>query len=351
MSHERDHPLLRVPIEKLNDFATRIFLGAGAPADTARFVGESLVKSDLYGVRSHGLQLCIAYLARIQSGLIQPSAQPTIAHESAATARVNGQRAFGQIVAERAALIAIEKARQHGVAIVCADNCNHVGRIGAYPELIADAGLIGFALVNATTAIVAPHGGLRNYFGTNPLAFAVPVPNDHPILIDFATSSVAANKLRVLSNKGAKIPLGWILDKDGMPSDNPNDFFDGGYLLPMGMHKGYGLLIMVEVLAGLLSGTGSSVLAKSALGNGVFLIAIAPEFFRVSSEFYDDMRRLVAALRATPPLEHVDAVLVPGDPEAHAAADQLRDGIEYDDVTWQKILQAAQSVGVAFAVA
>ena len=335
-----------IALAQLNDFATRIFLAAGAPPDIARQVGESLVTSDLYGVRSHGLQLCIAYLARIRAGQLNPQARPCVATESQATALIDGQRAFGQVVAAHAAALAIRKAQQHGFAIVCANNCNHVGRIGAYPEMIAQADLIGFAQVNATTRLVAPHGGLHSRFGTNPLAFAVPVPGDHPVLMDFTTSAVAANKLRVFANRGATIPLGWILDRHGNPSSDPNAFFDGGYLLPMGAHKGHGLLIMVEVLAGLLSGSGSGMLGQASGANGVFLMAIDPAAFRPADEFSADMRRLVDTLRASPARDGAGSVLVPGDPEAQAAADQLRDGIEYDDVTWQNILRAAESVGV-----
>ncbi len=337
----------RFSLEYLNEFATRIFVAAGAPPDIAQRVGESLVRSDLYGVRSHGLQLSRAYVRGIGAGQIQPASRPRVARENPFTALVDGQRAFGRVVAELASETAISKATQQGFAVVCANQCNHVGRIGAYPEMIAEAGLLGFALVNATSRIVTPHGGLQNLFGTNPLAFAVPVPGSEMLLVDFATSAAAANKLRVAANKGSQIPHGWILDKEGAPSADPNDFFDGGYLLPMGAHKGYGLLIMVEVLAGLLSGTGSSVLGEKPGANGLFLMAISPEFFRAPDEFYEDARRLVAELRATPPRDGVDAVLVPGDPEARATAEQRRDGVDYDEVTWNTIRQAALDAGLA----
>lgn len=335
----------RIPVPQLIDFGAHIFRAAGAPPVIAQRVSASLVKADVYGVLSHGFGLVPAYVARIQSGHIQPAALPTIARENEATALVDGHNAFGQVVGEYAMQLAIAKARASGVGIACGVRSNHVGRIGEHPELAAAEGLIGFALVNATTALVTVHGGVARAFGTHPIAFRVPVPNGRSILMDFATSAVAANKLRVARNKGAKIPYGWIVDNEGAETDDPNDFYKGGYLLPFGAHKGYGLMLMVEILAGLLSGMGAA-LWTAGPANGVCFMALAPDFFRPSDEFLADVRRLVDELHGTPPRDGVEAVLVPGDPEARAEATHLRDGIDIDAVSWQYILDAARSLGV-----
>ncbi len=338
------------PIAQLVDFGTRIFAAAGAPPEMARRVSDSLVKADIYGVHSHGIGLLANYISNIKSGRIQPAALPLVVKDSPVFALVDGQWGFGQVVAERAMQIAIEKAKANGIGVVSVRHSNHVGRVGEYTEMAAHVGLIGFALVNGggRGPLVTPYGGIAHRLNTNPIAFSVPVPGERPLLMDFATSTVAANKLRVARNQGVKIPHGWILDKDGVSSDNPNDFYDGGFLMPFGAHKGYALSIMVEILGGLLTGAGAPMFAEFEGGNGCFFLALSPDFFRPSGKFLADVRRLVDTLRATPPLEGIESVMVPGDPEAKAEARHVRDGVELDAVTWQTIIDAGRSVGVEF---
>ena len=291
----------RIPMPKMIDFGTRIFEAAGAPHEVAQHVSASLVKSDLYGVYSHGIGLLPGYVSRLSEGVIATHAQPTIVKENTWTALVDGHENFGQIVATYAMQVAMDKARANGIAIVSVLHSNHIGRIGEYVETAANAGLIGLAMVNATHPIVTPYNGIGHIFGTNPIAFAVPVPNGRPMLLDFATSSVAGNKVRVAVNKGIKIPKGWILDNEGAQTDDPRDLSNGGYLLPVAAHKGYGLSLMVEIFAGLLSGTGSALHAPARHYNGCFFMVLSPDTFRPSEEFLGDVRRLADELRATPP--------------------------------------------------
>ncbi len=342
-----------IPIDKLKEFGTRIFIAAGAPPDIAKRVMTGLVRANAYGVHSHGVVRLADYVNAVKSGKVKASATPTVVKESAVTALLDGHWGFGQVVAERAMHLAIEKAQANGVGVVCAFNSNHVGAIGEYTEMAANAGLIGFALVNGIGKLVTPFGGRARMLSTNPIAFSVPVPGGRPLLMDFATSVVAEGKIKVARNQGAKIPKGWILDKEGTATDNPEDLYDGGFLLPVGGlgtgHKGYGLSIMVEMLAGLLSGTGAALL-DTAPANGVFCMALSPDFFRPSAEFLADVRRMVNIVHATPPLDGVEQVMVPGDPEAKAEAQQLREGIDLDPVTWQTIVDAGRSVGVEYKI-
>jgi uncharacterized oxidoreductase len=340
----------RIPAQKMIDFGTRIFEAAGAPAAVAQHVSASLVKSDLYGVYSHGIGLLPGYVNRLKAGRINPHAQPTIVKENAWTALIDGQENFGQIVATYAMHVAIEKAKANGVASVSVLHSNHIGRIGEYVETAAHHGLIGLAMVNATHPIVTVYGGVAHTFGTNPIAFAAPVPNSRPILLDFATSTVAGNKVRVAVNKGVKIPKDWILDNEGAETDDPRDLFNNGYLLPVAAHKGYGLGLMVEVFAGLLSGTGSALHAPARHYNGCFFMALSPDLFRPSEDFLGDLRRLVDELHAVPPRPGVERVMVAGDPEAVKEADQRANGIDLDEASWQTVLDAGQSVGVVYEV-
>ncbi len=333
--------------ERLHDFGTRIFVGAGVPRAVAQRVMQNLVRANLYGIQSHGVVRLADYVHAVQNGRVHADAQPTILNESAVTALLDGNWCFGQVVAERAMQIAIAKAKANGVAIVCARNSNHVGAIGEYTEMAANDGLIGLAFVNGVGLLVAPHGGKARRLSTNPIAFSVPVPGGRPILMDFATSIVAEGKLKVARNKDAKVPHGWILNQQGEPSDDPNDFYAGGFLLPVGEHKGYGLSIMVEILGGLLSGAGAAMLG-SAPSNGCCFVVIAPEFFRPSEEFFEDVCRLADTLRATPPRDGFESVLMPGDPEARAQAEHMTHGIPLDDVTWQTIIDAGRRVGVEY---
>lgn len=334
-----------ISAEKLTDFGTRIFVAAGAQKPVAERVSVALVKADLLGVHSHGTNLLPQYVVDIAAGGIQPDGQPFIVQQKLATALVDGRHGFGHVTGEYAARLAIDKAKANGAGVVSCVNTNHIGRIGEYPEMMVEEGLIGFCIVNAGP-IMTPFGGLARRIGTNPIAFAVPILGDHPLLVDFATTGAAGNKVLVAKNKGVKIPKGWILDSEGVDSTDPSDLFNGGYLLPFGEHKGYGLGVMVEILAGLMSGSGSATYGSYHGGNGVFMLALSPEFFRPPEEFLKDVRRLVDALRAAPPREGVKRVMVPGDPEAIKREQYERDGIELDEGTWKLIVDAGESVGV-----
>jgi LDH2 family malate/lactate/ureidoglycolate dehydrogenase len=340
-----------IPIEKLAGFGTRIFVGAGVPDGVARRVMVNLVRANTYGIHSHGVVRLADYVNAVKSGKVQPAAQPTIVKDSPVIVVLDGHWGFGQVVAERAMELAIEKAKANGLGIASVRNSNHVGAIGEYTEMAANAGLIGLAVVNGIGRLVTPHGGRARMLSTNPIAFSVPVPGGRPLLMDFATSGVAEGKVKVARNKRARIPEGWILDKDGAPSGDPEDLYAGGFLLPMGGgtggHKGYALSIMAEILGGLLSGTGAALL-ETAPANGCFFMALSADCFRPTTEFLADVRELVDALHATPALEGTERVLVPGDPEEAAEARHRREGINLDDVTWQTIVDAGRSVGVAY---
>ncbi|MBI5877971.1 MAG: Ldh family oxidoreductase [Chloroflexi bacterium] len=340
-----------IPIEKLRDFGARVFIAAGAEPDIARRVMTNLVRANTYGIHSHGVVRFADYVNAVKRGQVKANARPVIVQETAVITVVDGRWGFGQVAAEFAMQQAIEKAKATGVGIATLRNSNHVGAIGEYTEMAADAGLIGIAIVNGIGKLVAPFGGRQRQLSTNPFAFSVPVPGGRPIIMDFATSVVAEGKLKVARNKGAKVPHGWVLDKNGESTDDPNEFYDRGMLLTLGGlgsgHKGYGLSIMSEIMGGLLSGTGAALLG-TAPANGCFFMALQVDAFRPADEFLADVRKLVDELRATPPRPGVERVLVPGDPEAMAEERHRRDGIELDDVTWQTIVDAARGQGVSY---
>lgn len=339
------------PADQLEARVASIFEAVGAAPADAGLVARSLVEAEMSGHESHGLTRVSEYVRHIRSGSIVPEARPEIVAEHGSLLLVDGHWGFGQVVATRATEWLIDRTREHGTAGVAIRNCGHVGRAGAYPEQAADAGLVAFAFVNGggKEARLAPHGGSRPVFGTNPLAAAVPLADGPPIVIDFSTASVASGKIRVLRDRGEPLPKGWIVDRDGNPSSEPRDYYDGGMLLPAAAHKGYGLALLVEVLAGCLTGAGSVAVPGSGyrLGNGVFLQALDPRGIDPSGGFATAVGELAEVLRSTPPAPGTEAVLLPGDPERRSRERRATEGIPVADSVWETISGLAAEVGAS----
>jgi len=337
----------------LKKFAFDVFRAAGADESGAQIVSEMLVEANLTGHDSHGVIYITDYLKRIREGQLNPKAKPEIVRETATTLRVDGHWCFGHVVATWTMQQLIRKAKEHDIAAAAIFNCGHIGRVGLYPAMASEQGLIGLAFANGggSKPRVAPFRGMRAMLGTNPLAFTVPVPGRPPLMMDFSTSIVASGKIRITQNKGEELPAGWILDREGQPSREPQDYYDGGMLLPAAGHKGYCLGTFVDIFGGLLSGAGTPTLPEGSykLGNGVFLIAVNVEAFQPAEIFGADVLHLCDTLKATPPANngHEGGVLVPGEPEQLTCARRLADGILIPDATWKKITDAAQSVGVS----
>lgn len=341
----------RLPADELSATVAAIFRAAGAGEDDAALVAQSLVDAELAGHASHGLIRVTEYLGQIRDGGIDPAAQPEVVTDGGATIVVDGHWGFGQVVATRATRWLIERTREHGSSAVAVRRCAHVGRAGVYPEQAAAHGLIAFAFVNGGGAKprVAPYGGRQAVFGTNPIAAAVPVPGSEPVVIDFSTAAVASGKIRVLHQRGEPLPEGWIIDAEGRPSTDAEDYYAGGMLLPAAAHKGYALCLLVELLAGCLTGAGSPGVPGSdyRVGNGLFLQAFDVEAFTALERFGTAAQALADTLHDTPPAEGHERVLLPGEPERNLTARRAEDGVEVSPSTWQKIASEAAALGVA----
>jgi uncharacterized oxidoreductase len=182
--------------------------------------------------------------------------------------------------------------------------------------------------------------------GTNPIAAALPIGNELPIVLDFATSAVAEGKVRVARNRGKSIPEGWILNNAGLPSTNPADLYDGGMLLPAATHKGYALSLLVEFMAGLLTGGGTPVLPGYTPGNGVLFIVLNIAAFRSPSGYESDSQAVAQRVKATKPAPGFDQVLLPGEPEQRMAATRSVEGIQIDEATWKLLTEDAAALNV-----
>ncbi len=331
---------------KLEALTSAIFKAVGSPDDVAERVGQALVGSNLMGVDSHGVVQIPLYVEWVRQGQVRPAAKVEIVRETPNVAILDGHWGFGQVTAQRGMQLAIEKAKRNQISLVGLINCNHIGRLGEYTMMAVAEGLIGITFANAGPEEVAPFGGAERVFDTNPISVAVPAGKMHPFLLDYATSACAEGKLRVASNKGASIPEGWILDKNGRPSTDPNDFYEGGVILPFGGHKGYALALLVDLLGGALTCAGCTSLPEYGGGNGVLMAAIDVEAFRPLDEFVGNVDRLFTKVRESKPMPGVREILIPGEPEFREQEIRTRHGIPIDDTTWAKILTVARELQV-----
>lgn len=332
----------------LASYASRIFQAADTPKLTADLVGQSLVSANLAGHDSHGVIRIVQYLRQIDEDEIRPRARPEIERETPVMVLYNGHRCFGQLGAKVAVEDGIGKARGNAVSAVGLKHSGHVGRLGEWVGLAAEEGLIALAYANGgrSGGLVAPFGGAERRMGTNPIAVAIPLKDRPAMLLDFATSAVAEGKVRVAFNGGKEIPEGWALDKNGAPTKNPGDVYDGGMLLPAAGHKGFGLALLTDYLGGILTGAGGPGIPGSILGNGVLFILLNISFFRPLDEFFADGEQIAGRIKDTKPAPGFDEVLMPGEPEARSAASRQRDGIPLDDTTWTEIVEVAEKLGV-----
>jgi LDH2 family malate/lactate/ureidoglycolate dehydrogenase len=327
---------------ELTAFAQRLLIAAGTPPGPAERVAQALVESNLVGHDSHGVLRLPQYVEAIEAGLLNPAGEVSVVRERPATALLDGGWTFGQVAAQRGMQLAIDKAAVCGVGTVALRHCDHTGRIGEYAVMAAQQGYIGQVVCNGSLpgGLVAPYGGRRHALGANPLAWALPNGTAEPIFLDFATAIVAHGKLQVAADKNEDVPLGWILDKHGVPTTRPQDQFDDGAILPFGAHKGYAMSVMIEAIGGALAGAGFPIQPNYRWDQGTLLIAIQVEAFQAPDEFARLVGELGQALKATPRAEGVDEILLPGELEWRTRAQRLRDGIALPDITWER-LQAA----------
>jgi hydroxycarboxylate dehydrogenase B len=333
-----------------------LFRAAGATPANARRVTESLVSSSLSGHDSHGVIRFVQYTKAIEDGQIDPKGQPKIIKETATSALVDGAWTFGQVGAEVATRIAVEKARSQGIALTALVKAQHIGRLGEYSEMAYEAGVIGMVFAGGfagtagtSTPGVAPYGGARGVFSTNPLSFGVPTGEMPPVMVDFATSAVAGGKISLARAKGEQLPPNSILDRDGNPTTDPEDYYAGGMMTTFGGHKGYGLAVVIELLGQAMTGSldyqdgsGDPVYATA----GSVFIAISPTLF-VSEEAYKKQAdAILRRIKAVPPRPGFDEVLTPGEPEQRARAGRSSEGISLPDGTWNSIRQLAGKYGV-----
>ncbi len=333
------------------ELGTRIFQAAGAPVDTARTVAAALVEANLKGHDSHGVLRIPQYVERMQRGQIRPTARPVVQAKRGATALVSGEWGFGQLAGIKATDEAVSRAREFGVGAVAAVRCNHLGRVGAYVERAAAGDCAAMVWVGGLgTRPAVPHGGIRSALGTNPISAGFPVQGEHPVVLDYATTAIAVGKVMVARAAGKPLPPDALIDKNGRPTTDPEEFFKEGALLPFGGHKGYSLSVMAELLGQALTGADQHqdpVNAEEVFRrSGALFLAIHVGAFRPAEDAKGVARHLVTRLRKVPPAPGVECVMTPGEPEARTMRQRNSSGIEIAQATWRSIAAAAESVGL-----
>lgn len=341
--------------EYLEKAAYHIYVAKGAPPEEAEIVAAHQVKANLVGHDSHGVIHIPEYCERVDRGHIVPGAPFEVLSETPTTAVVDGHWGFGFVVTEKATRMAIDKAKQNGVAAFTIRRQSHIGRLGDYPTICAQEGMIAILTADsgAGPKAVAPFGGRARRLGTNPICIGVPSNLPGQVLLDMATSAVAAGKIGLARNRGEQVPTGWIVDKDGNPTNDPNDYAAGGAILPVGAdqgHKGFGLSFMVEMFSGLLTGLGFGIDPQARHNDGCFLAVFDVAKFRPLEDFKQEMTEFAEFVKTSPPAAGFSEVYYPGEIEYRTELQRRENGIFIEDETWRQISDLMDEVGVTEAV-
>jgi LDH2 family malate/lactate/ureidoglycolate dehydrogenase len=330
-----------------------VLRAVSVPPEQAGFVMETLVDADLRGTYSHGSRQLATYIARIRAGTYAPDAKVTVVRDAGAVALLDGGLGLGQVAARDAVDLATKKAGEQGVSVVSVRETTHFGALGFFTARAAEHGFLAVATQNGPP-MVPPFGGITPLFATNPFSYAAPVAGEEPVVFDVATTAVAGNKVHQVRQRGGTVlPDGWMTDREGRPTRDAVAATQG-FLQWAGGHKGYGLGLLVEIMAGVLAdapfgtehNTKSPVSGHGRLAKGGTFIVIDPAALLGGALFAERMRTLVAEIRGSQPAAGVDRVRVPGDIERERKSQQLATGIVLESTTVKLLSALGAETGV-----
>lgn len=344
---------LRVSPERLHAFVHNAYVHAGMSEEDAAVIAGALVETELRGVTTHGVVRLPFYVERLQKGGLNPRPNIVRVKDFPATAVIDADNAPGHLGGMRAMDIAVEKARICGVGVVSVRNSDHYGAASIYAMRALPHDMIGVASTNAFP-IMAAWGAYGNNLTNGPIAYAIPTKKHAPIVLDISMAAIAMGKVRLAAKAGKAIPEGLVVDKHGMPTTDPNALFDGGSTLPMGMHKGYGMAVVAEVMNGILAESAflGDVLLWTAHPDkpsrtSHFCMAIDISKFRDVGAFKADVDRLVDRLKASPLMEGHREVLVPGEIEARKTDEYQKDGIAVERAIADDLIRIGHNLGIS----
>lgn len=339
-----------VQAEALRRFVAAVVAAGGSSEREATLVAHNLVEANLTGHDSHGVGMLPRYVDNLLAGGLKANQSLRVVTDHGSLLTLDGQAGYGQVMGHEAMELGIARARSHGVAVLGLANAHHIGRIGHWAEQCLQAGLVSIHFVNVISEpIVAPFGGTDGRFVTNPMCVGLPVAGADPIVLDFATSRIAMGKVRVAFNKGEAVPPGILIDAQGQPSTDPGVMFrePHGALLPFGEHKGYGLAVACEILAGALTG-GITLHDKpdpNAIINNMLSFIVDPDRLGSAARLTQETRAFAEWVKASPAAGG-PPVMLPGDPERAYRRQRSVHGIVVDDTTFGQLLLAAGKVGL-----
>jgi L-2-hydroxycarboxylate dehydrogenase (NAD+) len=341
-----------VEIAKLIEFITRALAAAGIPPDDASQVAALMAEADARGGDAHGVFRLPQYVKQIQSGAVNPRPNIRIVSSQAGTALIDGDNALGHLVMKRATELAIEKASQCGVGWVGTRRSNHAGPAQLYPRMAAAQDMIGLYFCVGNANLLPPWGGTEALLSTNPIAIAVPGLR-HPIItLDMATTNTAFGKIRLKAQRGEPMPEGWMIDREGKPLTDPKRASEG-FLVPIGGPKGYGLALMIGLLAGTLNGAafGRDVVdyivdSKTPSNTGQSIVALDIAAFADVQSFKLEVDEVWDVMKSSPTLPGVDEVRLPGERSEQIYRERVTHGVPLSEGQRKILDELAERLGI-----
>lgn len=342
----------------LKSFCKQVYQRVGVPDDEADIVADLLVRADLRGVETHGVTRLPIYIQRLQKGYVRAECKMTIVREKGATAFIEAHGSMGHVVSYKAMEMAIQKAMEFGMGWVSVKDSGHFGVAGLFPMMALEKDFIGYVVTNSAP-MVAPYGGRERILGNNPLSFAFPADRYPAIVLDMSISVVSSGKLILCRKKGEKIPLGWAYDKNGLPTEDPYEGYEGGgSLAAIGEYKGYGMILAHEMLTSVLTGGKWTQYIKSLYeedktgiqGTCHSFMAINPDCFIGREKFKKDMDSYIKSIKESGKAKNVTEILMPGEPECRTETSRLKEGIPLAPNTVKELIVLGESFGISLPI-
>jgi len=333
---------MKVQPDRLKEIAIHILKGLHAAEEEAAVVAEALIKAELRGIDTHGVHLLTLLPERVEAGMLDIPTKLTVLQDSGATALLDGGNGLGQAAVHRAMGMSVRKAREFGVGCCLVRNTNNIGILSFYTLLAAQEKMVGIVMANAAAAM-SPWGGAEAIFGTNPLSISIPGKEGAPpVVLDMSSTVVARGKIRRAARLKERIPEGWAFDETGTPTTDPVQALKGT-LMPIGGPKGYGLALMIDVLAGMLSGSlyGPDIRTFHQLegptGVGAFTLAVEIERFMPLGQFTELFQSYLTSIKASRKAKGTTRIYLPGEIEYKKEQQSVDEGIEVSPDTAGKL--------------
>jgi len=342
--------VLTIPAQTLTAAGVALLSAAGLPAEQAAVAADHLVEANLVGHDSHGVIRIPYYVEGLRNGELAPVGSQKVVRETPSTLVLDANRSFGIVLAYDAMREAVKRAQIYSFGAVAVHRSGHIGRLGAYPALAADQDCIGVILLNGGAQFMAPFGGTARRLPPNPIAISIPCGDASHLMLDITTSVAAGGKVDVQRARGLPLPEGWLIDAAGNPVTDPERFRGSDVaMLPLGGplgHKGYGLAMMIDAIAGGLSWAGCSAEKPTRGGSGYLALAIKIDSFIDPDEYKREVKKLVDWVKSSPLMPGVTRIYVPGEVEDESRQRRLAEGVPVEEATWNAIGETAAKLGV-----